>query len=152
MLFKKYLSIGGPVLISDVILTLGLNMIAIIMGRIGSDLVAANRISNVVLQFTNVFLMGIASASGVIVGNTIGTGKTEEAYHRGVTFFLISIILGIVSAVIIFTMKYFILDVYNISAETKAIAHQLMNATTLLVVFMSVNEGGSYVEEEIRNS
>ena len=72
---KNYIKVGGPVLISDLILALGLNMVSIIMGRMGSDMVAANSISSVVLQFTNVFLMGVANASGVIIGNTVGEGK-----------------------------------------------------------------------------
>lgn len=137
-LLKSYIKIGGPVLVSDLILALGLNMVSVIMGRMGSDMVAANSISAVVLQFTNVFLMGVSNASGVITGNTIGKGDYESAYKRAVTFLAMAIILGGCSGVVIFSLKYIVIDFYNISDYTKSIAYQLMNSTSVLVVFMSV--------------
>lgn len=138
-LLKSYIKVGGPVLVSDLILALGLNMISVIMGRMGSDMVAANSISAVVLQFTNVFLMGVSNASGVITGNTIGEEKYDLAYERAITFLALAILLGIGSSIVIFGLKYIIIDFYNISDYTKSIAHQLMNSTSFLVVFMSVS-------------
>ncbi|MGL4911534.1 MAG: MATE family efflux transporter [Romboutsia sp.] len=138
-LLKSYIKVGGPVLVSDLILALGLNMVSVIMGRMGSDMVAANSISSVVLQFTNVFLMGVSNASGVITGNTIGEEKYDLAYQRSITFLAMAILLGICSSVAIFALKYVIIDFYNISDSTKAIAHELMNSTSFLVVFMSIS-------------
>ncbi|HAX73729.1 MAG TPA: MATE family efflux transporter [Firmicutes bacterium] len=138
-LVQQYVTIGGPVLISDFILAIGLNMISIILGRMGSDMVAANSISGVVLQFANVFLLGVASASAVIIGNTVGKGDIVEAHRRGVTFLLMSAILGLMSAVCIMMLKDVIIEFYNISTQTKLIARELMNATSILVVFMSVS-------------
>lgn len=137
-LLKNYIKVGGPVLISDLILALGLNMVSIIMGRMGSDMVAANSISSVVLQFTNVFLMGVANASGVIIGNTVGEGKFYLAQKRGITFVGMAIILGGFSSILIFILKDFVIDFYNISSSTKQMAIQMMNATSFLVVFMAV--------------
>ena len=54
-IFNKYLKVGAPVLVSDIILGFGSNMVSVIMGQMGSDMVFANSISSVVLQFTNVF-------------------------------------------------------------------------------------------------
>ncbi|MBO3445037.1 MATE family efflux transporter [Clostridium sp. CCUG 7971] len=138
-LLKNYIRVGGPVLVSDLILAIGLNMVSVIMGRIGSDMVAANSISSVVLQFTNVFLMGVSNASGVITGNTIGQGQHKLAQERAVTFLAMSIILGLSSAFFIFILKNVIIDFYNISNNTKQMAIQLMNSTSFLVVFMSIS-------------
>lgn len=138
-LLKSYIKVGGPVLVSDLILALGLNMISVIMGRMGSDMVAANSISSVVLQFTNVFLLGVSNASGVITGNTIGEEKYNLAYERSITFLALSILLGIGSSIVIFVLKYIIIDFYNISDYTKSIAYQLMNSTSFLVLFTSVS-------------
>lgn len=138
-ILSKYIKIGLPVLISDIILVLGLNMLSVIMGRMGSDMVAANSISNIVNQFTMVFLQGVSNASSVITGNTIGEGNIEQAQERGITFLVLSIGLGIISAIIIFTLKYVIVDFYNVSMETKKIAYSLMDATAFIVVFSSVS-------------
>ena len=137
-LLKNYIKVGGPVLISDLILALGLNMVSVIMGRMGSDMVAANSISSVVLQFTNVFLMGVANASGVITGNTVGEGKFDLAQERAITFVGMAVMLGGFSSILIFILKDFVIDFYNISSNTKQMDIQLMNSTSFLVIFMAV--------------
>ena len=138
-IFSKYLKVGSPVLISDIILGLGINMVSVIMGQMGSDMVSANSISSVVLQFTNVFLMGVSNASGVITGNTVGEKNYDLAFIRGKIFLFMAIILGCFSSVVIYFMKYIIVDFYNVTDHTKSIAYSLMNATSFLVIFMSVS-------------
>ena len=135
IILKKYIKIGFPVLVSDIILVLGMNMLSVIMGRMGSEMVAGNSISNIVNQFTMIFLQGVSSASSVIIGNTIGEGNIEEAQKRGVTFLVLSLILGIVSAAIILISKNVIVDFYNVSDSTKEIAYALLNSTAFIVMF-----------------
>ena len=134
-IFKQYLKIGSPVLISDLILAVGLSMVSVVLGRMGSDVVAANSIAAVVLQFMNIFQMGISNASGVMTGNTIGANESDKAFRQGVTFLLLATILGLISSTVIFSIKTFVIDFYNITPQTKLIALQLMNATAIYVVF-----------------
>ena len=134
-IFEKYIKIGSPVFISDVILALGMSMISVVLGRIGSDMVAAYSITSVVLQFMNVFQIGVANASGVMTGNTIGSGDHEKGFNQGVTFLLIGFILSITTSIVIFSVKEVVVDFYNITPSTKEIALQLMNATALYVLF-----------------
>lgn len=82
--------------------------------------------------------MGVSNASEVITGNTIGKGDYKSSYKRAVTFLAMAIILRGCSGVVIFSLKYIVIDSYNISDYTKSIAYQLMNSTSVLVVFMSV--------------
>ncbi|MBC5996602.1 MATE family efflux transporter [Romboutsia ilealis] len=135
VILKKYIKIGFPVLVSDIILVLGMNMLSVIMGRMGSEMVAGNSISNIVNQFTMIFLQGVSSASSVIIGNTIGEGNIEKAQERGITFLVLSLILGIVSAIIILLSKNVIVDFYNVSDSTKQIAYALLNSTAFIAVF-----------------
>ncbi len=138
-IFNKYLKVGAPVLVSDIILGFGSNMVSVIMGQMGSDMVSANSISSVVLQFTNVFLMGVSNASGVIIGNTIGEKEYELTYFRAKIFLVLAIILGCFSSIVIFVLKHFIVDFYNVTESTKSIAYSLMNSTSFLVIFMSIS-------------
>jgi Na+-driven multidrug efflux pump len=93
-IMANYLKIGAPVILSDLLLALGMNMLSAIMGRMGSDMVAANSIANVVWQLTTIMLMGVASASGAVTGNTVGVGEFEKAQQYGVTFVIMSICIG----------------------------------------------------------
>jgi putative MATE family efflux protein len=138
-IFRDYLVHGAPVLVSDFVLVLGLNMLSVIMGRMGSDIVAANAISNVVYQFTTVLLMGISSSSAVIIGNTVGARDYDLAQHYGRKFLLLSIGIGLLGGLIIFSLRTFVVDFYQVTDGTKQIALQLMNTMAILIFFSSIS-------------
>lgn len=127
-----------PVIISDLMLTLGNNMASIVMGHIGTAFVTANAITNVVVQISTVFIQGVSSSSAVIVGNTLGTGDKKKAYEQGVTFLMLGVIIGIAGGVLIVAGSPFMLMIYNITEETKAVTMQLMMAIALIVVFQTI--------------
>lgn len=138
-IFKDYLRHGTPVLISDFILIIGLNMLAVIMGRMGSDMVSANSITSTIQQLATVFMMGVANASGVIIGNTVGAGEYDKAQEYGKTFTAITIVIGICAAIVIFMSKDLVLSIYNVSDSTKLITRELMNTSAILVTFQAVS-------------
>ena len=134
-IFKKYLDSGINVLISDAILVAGLTSLTMILGRLGSEMIAANSICSVVIQLSTILIAGIGSSGLVIIGNTIGEGKIELAKEQAKTFLVISIITGLLSASIIVLTKQFAVDFYSVSNETKDIAYQLMNGAAFIVIF-----------------
>lgn len=138
-LLKTYMSYAIPVFISDGLLALGNTMVAMIMGRLGPNFVAANAIIAMTVRLSTVFNQGVSQASSVITGNTLGEGKIEKAYKQGVTFFMLSILIGIFAAVVIGAVSPLILAVYgdNLNAETHAIAIQLMLAVMVMVIFQA---------------
>jgi hypothetical protein len=54
LIFREYMKVGAPVIISDFILVVGMSMLSVIMGHMGSEMVAANSITNVLTQLTTV--------------------------------------------------------------------------------------------------
>jgi Na+-driven multidrug efflux pump len=135
---KEYLHLGVPVIISDAFLTFGNSALAMIMGRMGAQMVAANAITTVTVQISTVFIMGMANASGVITGNTIGKGEYEKAHAQGVTFLVLSAIIGALAGLIITLISPFVINFYNITPETKEVARQLMFSVAFIVVFQSI--------------
>lgn len=138
-ILSSYLKIGAPVIVSDLLLALGMNMLSAIMGRMGTEMVAANSIMNVVWNLTTILLMGIANASGIVTGNTVGAGEFSRAQQYGVTFVSMSFCIGAVAAIIIFLLKRFAVDFYNVTDLTKQTAYQLMNAVSVIAVFIAMN-------------
>ncbi|MGI6200542.1 MAG: MATE family efflux transporter [Christensenellales bacterium] len=133
--FFKY---SLPVIISDTLLALGNNMVAIIMGHIGASFVAANAIVSQTVRLSTVFNQGLSNASGIITGNTLGAGERDKAYRQGVTFFLLSIAIGVAAAGIILILCPIFIANFNITADTQAIAYELMAAVAVMVVFQTV--------------
>ncbi|MBB6214217.1 putative MATE family efflux protein [Anaerosolibacter carboniphilus] len=135
---KQFVHIAVPVIISDALLTLGNNALAMIMGRMGAEMVAANAITTVTVQISTVFIMGVSSASSVMSANTVGRGEYDKAQAQGVTFLTISAIIGLAGGIIIAVMRPIVINFYNITPQTKEIADQLMLMVAFIVVFQSI--------------
>ena len=138
-LLGEYIRISIPVLISDGLLAFGNNTVAMIMGRIGETFVAANSVTTVVQQLSSVLTTGVCNASGIITGHTMGEGDIKKAQRQGYTFLFIGFIIGCFSALVIFLLRRPIINYYDVSAEAKAIAWDLMNAIIIINIFQSMN-------------
>ena len=138
-LTKEYLRISIPVLISDSLLALGNNSVAMIMGRIGTTFVAANSVTVVVQQLSSVLTQGISNASGIITGHTMGRGEYEKAQIRGYTFLCLCFLVGCFAAVVIMILKNPIIGYYQVTPEAKEIAAELMNSISFIVIFQAMN-------------
>ena len=137
-MIKDYIKIGLPVIISDALLTIGSNVLAAIMGRMGPSMVSAYSITNISVQISTVFIQGISASSSVITGINVGKKETEKALREGYTFFSLSIVIGIVGAIIIYFIQPFITSFYNINAETLRITKELAQAVTVITIFQCV--------------
>ncbi len=139
VLVKEYFRVSIPVLISDSLLALGNNAVAMVMGRIGKAFVAANSVTTVVQQLSSVLTQGISNASGIITGHTMGQGDYEKAQRQGYTFLGLGLTIGCVAALVILVLKDPIINYYQVTPEAKAIAGQLMLAVSFIMIFQSMN-------------
>ena len=135
----EYLRICMPVLVSDSLLGLGNSAVSMVMGHMGQTFAAANSVTMVVQQLSTVLHHGTAGASGIITGHTMGEGDYEKAQRQGYTFVLIGFVTGCIAALAILLLRRPIINYYQVSAEAKEVAWQLMNAILTIVVFQSVN-------------
>lgn len=132
-IFKSYLKAGIPVLISDIIMVVGNNLITIIIGHVGSAFVAANSIATVVTNVVTNLFFGVSNASSIVTGNTIGAGKYREAYQNGITFLTIGFLFGVFGAIVMFFVKMPIINIYNVTEETKLYASQMLIVIALML-------------------
>lgn len=135
---RVYITYAIPVMVSDTLLALGNSAVSIIMGHIGASFVAANSIISQTVRLSTVFNQGLSSASSVITGNTLGKGERNKAYHQGVTFLCLSILIGLAAAVVILLISPLLVESFNITQETKDIAYQLMGSVSVMMVFQTV--------------
>ena len=138
-MMKEYFRISIPVLISDALLGLGTNVVAMVMGRIGHLFVAANAITTVTQQLSTAVIQGVSQAGCIVTGHSLGEGEYERAKNQGWTFLIIGLGFGVIAGLFIIGISDTIIGFYNISEETKAIAEQLMRAVGFIVIFMAAN-------------
>lgn len=125
----QYVQYSMPVLISDTLLGLSLSLVSIILGHVGSSISAANAIINSVSQVTTVLNAGMAGASAIVVGNTIGEGNIEKAKRESNTYVVLSVLFGIMVILPLLLLERPYVGLYNITEETRQIAHSMMLVT-----------------------
>lgn len=138
-LWHEYIRISIPVLISDGILALGNNSVAMVIGRLGESFVAANAVTAVTQQLSSVMIQGFSQAGAIVTGYTLGEGDRKKAERQGYAFLGIGLVFGIVSAIIILLISGFMISAYNLSKETQLIAKELMLSISIIVVFQATN-------------
>ena len=138
-LWKEYIRISIPVLISDGILALGNNSVAMVIGRLGESFVAANAITAVAQQLSSVLIQGFSQSGAIITGYTLGEGDKQKAHRQGYAFLGLGIVFGFVSAAIIMLISSPLISAYNISSETKNLAQELMWSISTIIVFQATN-------------
>lgn len=136
--YRSYFRLGAPVLVSDSLLGLGGNIVSVVLGHMGAAVVASNAICQVVDRLCTVVIQGVSNASGIITGQTLGTGDRKKAMEQGETFYFFSIVFGALSALAVFVFGPMTIAVYSLNQDTIALVHQMMNAYVVIVFFQAI--------------
>ena len=136
--YRSYFRLGAPVLVSDSLLGLGGNIVSVVLGHMGAAVVASNAICQVVDRLCTVVIQGVSNASGIITGQTLGTGNRKKAMEQGETFYFFSIVFGLLSSLLVFLFGPLTVSVYTLNQETVVLVHQMMNAYVVIVFFQAI--------------
>lgn len=140
LLFKDLIHHGSPVVINEVMWSLGISVQASILGHISysaGDPVAANSICGVVQQLATIVVFGIANAAAVLIGKSIGENKNEETILKANTFKVIALIFGLIACGMIILLRDAAVGFYDFSAETKELAKEMLIVVAVNVIFIS---------------
>ena len=139
-LLGEYIRICIPVLISDGILAIGNNSVAMVIGHLGDAFTSANAVTSVTQQLSTVVISGVSQAGAIVTGITLGEGDREKTMRQGYKFFGLGLVLGLMSAGFIAAFSNMIIGYYdNLSPESIKIAKELMMAISLIIVFQGTN-------------
>ena len=133
-LFRDYIRVGLPLILSNSGWGIAMSVQTAILGRLGSDTIAANSIATTIFQVVSVVLYGSANASGVVIGKTVGEGDIPRIKAYSKTLQIIYLIIGISSGAALFSSQDFILKLYTITSETGVIARQFITILSVTIV------------------
>lgn len=71
---KRFWRYTAPVLANELVWGGGFAMYTVIMGRLGTDAVAANSIANIAKNLVICFCLGLGGGGSILVGNELGAG------------------------------------------------------------------------------
>ncbi len=139
LLFHDFLKMAGPALLNDISWSLAFSMYSVILGHLGSDVVAANSFVSVVRNFGTVLCFGVASGGGILVGNIIGEGNMEKAkrYSSGTLF--VTVVSGAIGGLIVLAASPFVLHFANVTDTARSYLRFMLLINTYYVMGMAVN-------------
>ncbi|MBR2639230.1 MAG: MATE family efflux transporter [Oscillospiraceae bacterium] len=135
-----FLKTGAPVVLNEAIWSIGTSVLSMIIGHISTEFVSANSIANIIWQCVWVVVSGMGNATSVVIGNSIGRGENKEIIlNKAKTIVLISAIMGVISAFLLMIIRGPVINFYEVSAETKALAYDLIVSYAIIIVFQSMS-------------
>lgn len=139
VLHKDYWHYTIPVLFNQLGWGGGVTMYSVIMGRLGSDAVAANAIASIVRSMVASFCWGIATGVGIILGQMLGRNELEDAKKAGGSFVRFSIAIGVISGVIILLITPILLKVVNLEGTAHLYLKIMMFYASYYIIGNSLN-------------
>ena len=139
MNWKQYWSMLLPLLVCEVVWSLGENVYAAIYGHMSTDASAAMTLTNPIQGLVIGALCGLSQAASVIIGKLLGSGENEEAYWSAKKLLVYGAIGSVfLSIIVIFTSKAYV-GIYQVDNVVKAMTVQILFAYAVVVPFKVLN-------------
>lgn len=118
--FKKSYKIILPVLLNDVFWALASIIYSVVYGRMGTGATAAVQIVNTISNMFMVVTFGLASASAIMIGNSIGEGKEDLCIDYAKKYLSVSLAVSMILGIILALSSPLILKLFNVSSEVRS--------------------------------
>lgn len=134
--FRDYNRVSAPVLVNQALWGVAQMVQTGILGHLGGDVTAANAIAVQVYQVLSVVAYGAASASGIVVGRTIGEGRRDALRPLVTTLEALFVGIGLASGGAIFLARYPILTVFGgtLTETARSLALRFMAVIAMTTV------------------
>ena len=129
-----YFKVSAPIVVSGMLWGVAQAAQTAVLGHISAAVIAANSIAMVIFQIFAVVGMSCANAASVTMGKTIGEGRLDKVRSYSKTMQAIFLLNGLVFGGLRFLCKDAIVEVYAVSADTKALAVRFLTVLSVTTV------------------
>lgn len=129
----------APVVLNEILWSVGISAYSFIYAHISTEAMAAANIATNIENLAFVPLIAISSACAVMLGNRIGANEVELAIKYSKKILIIEIASGLVTGLIMFLTKDFLVGIYKIEPSTQSAAKIILTLLSILLVVKSVN-------------
>ena len=109
-LMRDFIRFSVPAAANDIIWGLAFSVYSIILGHLSSDIVAANSVATVVRNLSASFCFGAASSAAIVLGNTLGESRLQDARMYASRFLKIAFWSALAGGALILICRPVILD------------------------------------------
>lgn len=117
-LVKVYFKTSWPVIVNEIVWSVGVTAYSISYAQIGTNAVATMQIATTLNNVFTVLLVGMAVATSIMVGNRIGAGQKDEAKKCAKNIGILTPLLSMGVGVVIWVSAPLVLKLFNVTPET----------------------------------
>lgn len=137
--WKQYLSMLLPILVCEVVWSLGENVYAAIYGHMGTEASAAMTLINPIQGLVIGALCGLSQAASIIIGKRLGNGDYEDAYAEAKKLILYGAAGSIILSVLVVLTSGLYVEIYQVEETVKTLTRQILFAYALVAPFKVLN-------------
>ena len=137
--WKQYGAMLLPVLLCEWMWSLGENVYAAIYGHLGTDACAAMTLTNPIQALMIGAMCGLSQAAGVVIGNRLGTGETEQAYAASKKLLWYGFGGSLLLSIFLLLICGLYVDIYRVEPAVKVLTQQILVVYALVAPFKIQN-------------
>ncbi|MGL4688128.1 MAG: MATE family efflux transporter, partial [Fusobacteriaceae bacterium] len=138
-LIREMIKVSIPIFMTEAFWILGTITLTIAYSRLGTNEAAAIQIADVILSFAAIIFMGISSATSVIIGKSIGSGKKRLATIYSSRALKLAVIFSIFTVIVLQLLTEPILNLYNLNDNVYKMVLLTMRVFGVAIFFKLIN-------------
>lgn len=121
-----FLRVCLPCVVSALLFSSSVAVQTAVLGHLSSDALAANSAASTLFQYMKMVPVSAASASCVIIGQTVGRNDTTQLRSLSHTLQLIYVIIGLITCSVILLLRPVYLNLYSMTPQAAAFTWQIL--------------------------
>ena len=134
VMFRDYIKVGMPLILANAIWGIAMSAQTAILGRMGEDTIAANSIATTIFQVVSVVTYAASTASGVIIGITVGEGDISRVKAYTKTMQILFLGIGVVTGLTLYSCTDLIISLYDVTPAAAELSRQFITVLSVTVV------------------
>lgn len=135
----QYFKILGPLLICEFLWSLGENVYTAVYGNIGTAACAAMTMTIPVQTIVIGALSGLAQASGILIGKSLGAGAFGRAYEESKKLMKYGLAFSLMLSLILAAVSPFYVKIYHVEPEVQELTRSLLLAIAVIAPVKVLN-------------
>ena len=136
---RQFLRVTMPVIINEILWSLGITMQNMVFARTSTDAIAAYNITTTVSMLVWVIFIGLGSGISVLIGKKIGERDENAARDYASRIVGFVPLAAIAAALVLFPLSLLLPFVFNVSAETLSLAFRMFIILCCVYPFRAFN-------------
>lgn len=139
VLWHDFLHYATPVILNELFWGTGIAANAAILGHLGSSVVAASSVTQILRQLSAVITFGLANATAILIGKTIGEKSYVLAEQYAKKFVRLTIISGLVGSTLVFLLSPWVVKHFAVSAEIQDYLSYMLKIIVFYILAQAIS-------------